>query len=304
MLDRHPPILAIGGAAWFMPASWNLIGKTDVMKPCASIFSKTDSRYNMPSTVRWMGDEPMMAKENRLGIFVRKLLSHSRLSADDQEAIASLPFSLRRLEANEGILHEGDRAEVCPILLHGFAYRHKTSADGGRQIVALKIPGDALDFQSLYLQTADHNLQALTPVELAIFSLKDFEKLIAPRPALARAVLVDILIEASIGREWLLNIGRRNALARLAHLLCEIYYRLQQIALEEIEGFELPLTQEQLADLLGLTPVHINRTIKILEQEGAVRRIARKLTIGNVATLRRIAHFSDLYLHRTNLSAV
>ncbi|MGL3820498.1 Crp/Fnr family transcriptional regulator [Sphingopyxis sp. R3-92] len=256
------------------------------------------------SSVRWMGDDAPAGKEERLGIFLRKLLSHSRLSADDQEAIRSLPFTLRRLEANDYILREGDRAVVCPVLLHGFAYRQKTAADGGRQIVSLKIPGDALDFQSLYLTTADHNIQALTPVEVAIFSLKDFEKIIAPRPNLARAVLVDILIEASIGREWLLNIGRRNALARLAHLLCELYYRVQQIAIENVDGFEIPVTQEQLADLLGLTPVHINRTIKILEQRGAVRRIARKLTAGDVKILRQIAEFSDLYLHRNNISSV
>lgn len=249
---------------------------------------------------RWMGDGPRAIKEGRLGIFVRKLLSHSRLSTADQTAIAALPFSLRTLEPNDYILNEGERAKICPVLLSGFAYRQKISADGGRQIVALKIPGDPLDFQSLYLERADHNLQALTKVELAIFSLDDLEALIAPRASLARAVLVDILIEASIGREWLLNIGRRNALARLAHLLCELYYRVRQIAGETLDGFELPLTQEQLADLLGLTPVHINRTIKILEDRGAVKRISRRLTIGNVETLRQIAEFSDTYLHRNN----
>lgn len=251
---------------------------------------------------QWMGDEPHAVKEGRLGIFVRKLLSHSRISADDQAAIASLPFSLRNLEPNDYILNEGERAKICPVLLSGFAYRQKVSADGGRQIVALKIPGDPLDFQSLYLERADHNLQALTKVELAIFSLKDLERLVAPRPSLARAVLVDILIEASIGREWLLNIGRRNALARLAHLLCELHYRVGQIAGDPLDGFELPLTQEQLADLLGLTPVHINRTIKTLEEKGAVKRVLRRLTIGNVATLRHIAEFSDIYLHRNNVS--
>jgi CRP-like cAMP-binding protein len=255
-------------------------------------------------SVRWMGDFAVMSKEDRLGIFLRKLLSHSRLSADDQAAIRAQPFTLRTLEPNEYILREGEKAQICPVLLHGFAYRQKTSADGGRQIVSLKIPGDALDFQSLYLETADHNLQALTQVEVAVFAIKDFEKLVAPRPNLARAVLVDILIEASIGREWLLNIGRRNALARLAHLLCELYYRVQQIALEDIGHFELPITQEQLADLLGLTPVHINRTIKILEQAGAVKRINRRLTIGDIQILRRMADFSDLYLHRNNVSPV
>lgn len=254
--------------------------------------------------VRWMGDDPAMTKEDRLGIFIRKLLSHSPLSADDQQSIRDLPFNIRRLEANEHILREGEKATVCPVLLQGYAYRQKTSADGGRQIVALKIPGDALDFQSLYVETADHSLQALTPVELAVFAIKDFEKLVAPRPNLARAVLVDILIEASIGREWLLNIGRRNALARLAHLLCEIFYRVQQIAQQDVSGFDLPLTQEQLADLLGLTPVHINRTIKLLENAGAVRRISRRLTIGDLGILQQMADFSDLYLHRNTVSAV
>lgn len=253
-----------------------------------------------PRSTRWMGDGPHAVKEGHLGIFVRKLLSHSRLSTDDQAAIAALPFSLRTLEPDAYILNEGERAKICPVLLSGFAYRQKVSADGGRQIVALKIPGDPLDFQSLYLERADHNLQALTKVELAIFSLHDLEALVAPRPSLARSVLVDILIEASIGREWLLNIGRRNALARLAHLLCELHYRVGQIAGDPLDGFELPLTQEQLADLLGLTPVHINRTIKILEDKGAVKRVSRRLTIGDVATLRRIAEFSDVYLHRNN----
>jgi len=249
---------------------------------------------------RWMGDTGHGTARGRLGIFIRKLLSHSRLSSADQDAILALPFTVRRLGPNDIIFREGEQALVCPILLSGFAYRHKTAADGGRQIVALKIPGDALDFQSLYLDVTDHSLQALTEVELAIFPLKELEAIVAPRPALARAVLVDILVEASIGREWLLNIGRRNALARLAHLLCELNHRITRIAGEPIAGLELPLTQEQLADLLGLTPVHVNRTIKVLEQEGAVKRVSRRLTIGSLDTLKRIAEFNDLYLHRND----
>ncbi|MFC0103620.1 Crp/Fnr family transcriptional regulator [Sphingopyxis terrae] len=248
--------------------------------------------------------EPIaQVRSSALDLFVRKLLSHSRLSRSDQEAIRALRWSRRRLCANEYILREGDRAKACPILLNGFAYRQKMSADGGRQIVSLKIPGDALDFQSLYLRTADHNIQALTPVDLAVFPLREFEQILGPRPDIVRAVLVDILIEASICREWLLNIGRRNALSRLAHLLCEIHYRVRQIGSDAMAAKELPLTQEQLADLLGLTPVHINRTVRALEQQGAVQRIARKIVIVDLLTLRRIAQFSDLYLHRTNLAA-
>ncbi|SEH13084.1 cAMP-binding domain of CRP or a regulatory subunit of cAMP-dependent protein kinases [Sphingopyxis sp. YR583] len=249
---------------------------------------------------RWMGDAGKGATSERLGIFLRKLMSHSRLSTADQEAVLALPYTIRRLGPNDIIFREGEKAVICPILLSGFAYRHKSAADGGRQIVSLKIPGDALDFQSLYLEVADHSLQALTDVELAVFPLKELEKIVAPRPGLARAVLVDILVEASIGREWLLNLGRRNALARLAHLLCELNHRITRIAGEPLAGLELPLTQEQLADLLGLTPVHVNRTIKTLEREGAVKRVSRRLTIGNLDTLQHIAGFNDLYLHRND----
>lgn len=238
-----------------------------------------------------------------LDIFIRKLACQSPLSDDDREALRSLPHSLRRVEQNDHILREGDRAEICPILLSGFAYRHKLAADGGRQIVAIKIPGEPLDLQSLHLRVADHNLQALTAATLAVVPLVELEALVALRPTVGRALTVDILIEASIGREWLLNIGRRNALARLAHLLCELVHRLQRTGERSPDDIDMPFTQEQLADLLGLTAVHINRTLKTLEDAGGVRRSGRRLTIGDVQTLCRIAGYSDIYLHRDNATA-
>ncbi|MBA4750994.1 MAG: Crp/Fnr family transcriptional regulator, partial [Sphingopyxis sp.] len=107
---------------------------------------------------------------------MRKLLGQSRLSTTDQQALLALPFQIRQLPAQATILREGDQARVCPILLSGFAYRYKIAADGGRQIVSLRIPGDPLDFQSLYLQTIDHHMQALTPVELALIPLSDLDR--------------------------------------------------------------------------------------------------------------------------------
>jgi CRP-like cAMP-binding protein len=231
-----------------------------------------------------------------LNLLLQKLLSHSLLSTEEQNAIAALPFTLRRLDAGGVIIREGERCEICPVLLSGFAYRYKMTGDGGRQIVALKLPGDPLDFQSLYLARADHTVQALSPVELAVIPNREIERLIMARPALSRAIVTDILIEASIGREWLLNIGRRNALARLAHLICEIHYRLAISGTNLVEN-DLPATQEQLADLLGLTPVHINRTLKELERAGAIARSGRRIRIGDLSRLRDLADFSDLYLH-------
>lgn len=236
----------------------------------------------------------------RLDIFLRKLMRQCRLSTIDQQQLLALPFQLRDLPAQASILHEGDSARVCPILLSGFAYRYKIAADGGRQIVSLRIPGDPLDFQSLYLQTIDHHVHALTPVTLALVPLSALEQLAEARPSIARAILVDILIEASIGREWQLNIGRRHALPRLAHFLCEFVYRMQLIFAHSSNEIEVPMTQEQLADILGLTPVHVNRTLKTLEQAGAVVRKGRRLCTRDVTALTRLADFTPLYLHPDN----
>lgn len=253
------------------------------------------------------GPAPMDRHETAMGlgplsIFIRKLLNRSRLSTLDQQALANLPYKIQNLDVGTQILREGDRALVCPILLDGFTYRYKVAADGGRQIVALKVPGDALDFQSAYLHTADHDIRALTPVVIAMVPLRAIESLAEDRPAIARALLVDTILEGSIGREWLLNIGRRNAEARLAHLLCELYYRIDEIAGAPLDTYEVPITQEQLADLLGLTPVHINRMLKRLEGKGAIRS-GRRLHILDLAELERISDFSDIYLHRNNVPA-
>lgn len=237
-----------------------------------------------------------------LSIFIRKLLNRSRLSTVDQEALAQLPYKIQNVDVGTQILREGDRAIVCPILLDGFTYRYKVAADGGRQIVALKVPGDALDFQSAYLHVADHDIRALTPAIIANVPLRAIESLAEERTAIARALLVDTILEGSISREWLLNIGRRNAEARLAHLLCEIYYLIDEVAGAPLAEYEVPINQEQLADLLGLTPVHINRMLKRLEAKGAIRS-GRRLRIIDLAALERISSFSDVYLHRNNFPA-
>lgn len=235
---------------------------------------------------------------NRRGLDLMKckLLSHSPLEVDDLAAIDALHYEQRRLEAGSYILREGDPSKICPVLFSGFAFRHKITANGGRQIVAVKMPGDALDFQSIFVRHADHCLQALTQIEIATVRIEDIERLFVDYPNIARAIVVDIVIEASIGREWLLNIGRRNGFTRIAHLLCEIHFRLA-ITGTGLLADKLPLTQEQLADLLGLSPVHVNRCLKALELRGAIVRQGRSVRIRDLGALRSIAEFTDLYLH-------
>ena len=183
------------------------------------------------------------------------------------------------------------------ILLTGFTFRQKLSGDGARQIVAINVPGDAVDLQNLFLDVSDHNVQTLTRSKVAMIPRASVEQLIADRPAINRAVSVNNLVEASIAREWVLNVGRRDARTRMAHLLCEFALRLEAQGLTTDFGYELPMTQEQLADTLGLTPVHVNRTLKSLDADNLIVRSKRQISIPDWKALRDVGDFTDRYLH-------
>jgi CRP-like cAMP-binding protein len=232
-----------------------------------------------------------------LKLLLRKLAQHSSLVEEDREAIRSLPVTLRTLDPHAYIIREGDPPLQCAVLVTGFAYRQKLTGDGARQIVSLHIPGDPLDFQNLFLDESDHNVQTLTRAEVAFIPREDLQRLARSRAAVGHAMLVSTLIESSIFREWVLNVGRRDARARLAHLLCEFAIRLESQGLADHYGYELPMTQEQLGDCTGLTPVHVNRTLKALEADGLITRSKRRVTFPDWERLRTAADFSQRYLH-------
>jgi CRP-like cAMP-binding protein len=154
-------------------------------------------------------------------LLIRKLTTHHPLSEPDQAALLGLPFRLRTVEAHTHLVREGDRPERCAVLLSGYAYRHKLTGDGWRQILALHIPGEAVDFQHLFLSEADHNVQMLTRGQIAEVPMEAMEALALTNPSIGQAILVTTLVEASMFREWVLNIGRRDSRSRIAHLLCD-----------------------------------------------------------------------------------
>lgn len=232
-----------------------------------------------------------------LDLLARRLGAHAQLDADDLGGLCGLRGTVRTLRAAAYILREGEPQRHCAILLAGFAFRQKLTGDGARQIVALHIPGDPLDFQTLYLDRADHNVQALGRAEVLLVPRTDVQALLESRPAVARAVVMNLLIEASMAREWLLNTGRRGARARVAHLLCEFAVRMDAQGLGGPDSYELPMTQEELGDALGLTAVHVNRTLKRLEVDGALRRRGRRIVFTDWHAMARIGDFSDRYLH-------
>ena len=239
----------------------------------------------------------MTGPPSPLALLVRKLSRCAALDPSDCAAVLALRHTLRTLDPSTYLLREGDPPQYCAVLKSGFAYRQKLTGEGARQIVSLHIPGEALDLQSLYLDVADHNIQTLTRAEVAMVPRAAMRDLIESRPAIAHAVFVDLLIEGSIAREWTLNVGRRDAQTRLAHLLCEVAVRLDSQGLAGTGGYELPMTQEQLGDALGLTAVHVNRTLKALEARGLIMRNRRHVGIPLWTDLRDVGDFTGRYLH-------
>jgi CRP-like cAMP-binding protein len=182
-------------------------------------------------------------------------------------------------------------------MVSGFSFRQKLAGDGGRQIFSIHMKGDLADLQNSLLGTADHNLQALGHVEVAMIPVEAIQEIAFSRPAIGRAMWYDTLVDGSIFREWTLNVGRRDARTRTAHMLCEFALRLEVAGLGEKCDYELPMTQEQLADALGLTPVHTNRTLKSLGDDGLITRTKRAVRIDDWSRLAKAGDFDSAYLH-------
>jgi CRP-like cAMP-binding protein len=226
-----------------------------------------------------------------------KLQLWMKLDEQDQQAVLGLPHETRALEAGKYIVRDGDKPTHSCLLLQGFAYRHKLTGEGGRQIMSIHMKGDVVDLQNSLLRRSDHNVQALVDIEVAYIPVASIRELAFDRPAVGKAMWYETLVDASIFREWTLNVGRRDARARTAHLLCEFAMRLDVAGLGEQLNYELPMTQEQLADALALTPVHVNRTLMALEEEGLIERTRRSVRIPNWKTLTRVGDFDANYLH-------
>jgi CRP-like cAMP-binding protein len=236
--------------------------------------------------------------DDPFGRLIRKLELLAPLDDADRDAIRALPFRRRVVSSQAFLLREGDTATDCSLLIEGYACRNKTLNDGARQIVSLHLPGDLLDLQHLMLQVADHNLQTISPAIIVCIPAGRLRTLVQERPTIGQALWRDALIDASIFREWVLNVGRRGARMRIAHLLCEFMTRVETAGLGTPEHFHLPMTQEVIADATGLTPIHVNRMMSAMRADGLLDRNGRELRIANWAGLRAAAGFDPLYLHQ------
>ena len=236
-------------------------------------------------------------REYVLAPMVRKLEQWRNLSEGDRRALLALPFTKRSLSTGQHIVWDGDKPQYTTLLLSGFAYRHKVAGNGGRQIMSIHMRGDILDLQNSLLGTADHNLQMLTSGEVALIPVAAIEEIAFDYPTVGRAMWYETLVDSSIFREWLLNVGRRDARTRIGHLLCEFAMRMEMAGLGKQDEYEMPITQEQLADAVALTPVHVNRTLMALEAEGLIRRNKRVIHITDWKKMAKVADFQPRYLH-------
>lgn len=237
-------------------------------------------------------------KPATLESMVRKLDYRVKLDSDDRAAILALPFTTRKVERHHFVVREHDRTRQCCVMLSGYSVRSKIVATGHRQIVSIHMKGEMVDLQNSLLDSADHSVQMLIASNVALIPREHIIKLTAERPTVARAMWIDTLVDGSIFREWITNVGRRDARTRIAHLLCEFSLRLKVAGLGGDNDYELPMTQEQLGDATGLTSVHVNRTIKVLEREGLIERLnPRSIHIGDWRKLAEAGDFDSNYLH-------
>jgi CRP-like cAMP-binding protein len=240
----------------------------------------------------------LVDQKGNLAPLVERWEKRSPLTAADRHALMALPHQVRAFNRDQYLVREGDEPKHCCLLLDGFAYRHKLTGDGARQIISIHMRGEFVDLQNALLSVADHHVQTLTRAVVTLIPQQALSDLMAERPNVGRAMWVDTLIDSSIFREWVVNVGRRDAQARIAHLLCELSLRMEAAGLAEGHVYDLPLTQAQLADATGLTSVHVNRVLKTLREEGLIELDIRSLRIIDWEGMRKVGDFGELYLHQ------
>lgn len=228
---------------------------------------------------------------------VRKLQSIGALDREELEAVRQLPIVVRDIRRGHDIVREGDRPLQCCVVMEGFTLRYKVIEEGKRQILSFHTPGDIPDLQSLHLKVMDHSLAALSPMKAGFVQHADMRDLCLRYPRITSLLWRDTLIDGAIFREWLTGVGRRDATTRIAHLFCEVYARLDAIGLTEDGAARFPITQVELSDALGLTDVHVNRSLSVIKAQGLLSIKGGTLTIIDWDRLKVLGHFDPTYLH-------
>ncbi len=246
----------------------------------------------------------MDAVHPHMTALIRKLDSIAPLTPDEKAALLRLPLRLRTVPAHQDIVQEGDAPVECCLIVEGFACRYVHTREGKRQILSFHISGDIPDLQSLHINVMDHSLAAMVPSRLAFIQHEDLRTLMRSHPRLGDLFWRHTLIDAAIFRQWIVGLGRRDAYARVAHLLCELLVRLRAVELAEDDAFTLPVTQAELGDAFGLSTVHVNRVLQELRSDGLITLKGGSLKVLDWEGLQAAAEFNPTYLHLVKREAL
>lgn len=238
-----------------------------------------------------------MNETNPIQPLIRKLEIFTEFSDEEKRALQAAMGPIRSYGAHEDVIREGDMGSGVPVVVSGFACRHKMLPDGRRQVIGYFLPGDMCDARVFILKKMDHTISTLAPTMTCVLPRDAIIDLTSRFPRVTRAFWWNTLVEEAIVRQWLVNVGQRTALERLAHLFCEIYIRMQAVGLATPAGCELPVTQSELADTVALSTVHVNRTLKELRRVGLVSMGGKSLLIHDLPGLMALAMFDPGYLH-------
>jgi len=202
-------------------------------------------------------------------VLIRKLENYLALGELEKRALQQAEIVARDVDARQDIVSQNQPFEGATLLLDGFACRYKLLPDGRRQIIAYMVPGDMCDPRLFLLDRMDHSIASLSRAQIAIWPRKSLLGLTALYPRITRALWWSALVDEGIAREWLVSLGQRTALERLAHLVCELYFRLRAVGRVFADGFDFPVTQAEIGDTLGLSAVHVNRTLQDMGASGS-----------------------------------
>jgi CRP-like cAMP-binding protein len=227
---------------------------------------------------------------------IRSLERFGPLSKAERTALDALATTIRNFAPHQDLVAEGDRPLDCKLILEGFACRYKLRADGRRQIMSFHIAGDFVDLEGLLTGEMDHSIGTLSRGRMAVVPHEIMLNLTESHPRITRALWRTTLLDAAVFRRWLVGVGRKAANARIAHLLCEMCVRLKAVGLSQNGSYDLPVTQAELGDALGLSTVHVNRTLQNLRSQGLIRLRGGRVTIEDWEGLKAAGEFDSKYL--------
>lgn len=235
--------------------------------------------------------------EEETNSLILKLSSLAVLKDEDQNVLRSLTRDASTVPAYTDLIREGDKPDGVYLIVEGIACRYKLRANGTRQIMAYLVPGDFCDLDVALLQRMDHTLATLSACRVVHIDLGTITNLTEHHPSIAHALRLATLVDEATLREWLLNIGRRSAPERIAHLFCELLLRFEAVGRVSADSYDLHIRQEDLADTTGLSTVHVNRTLQYLRQEGLIEFDGRRMKILDLPKLKELSEFKSNYLH-------